>query len=91
MWYSLIILLLGMVIIIILFALIYLYLGLHNDLETSLYFSMVTWSTLGYGDFAPNEATRFYAAFEAMIGYLFLGIFVSMFYRCLMFIPNKNT
>ncbi len=85
MWFSLVGLLVGMAVIIVLFAWIYQSAGLHSEFSTSLYFSMVTWSTLGYGDFTPNESTRFFAAFEALIGYLFLGLFISIFYRCLTF------
>lgn len=43
---------------------------------TYLYFSTVTFSTLGYGDFAPLQAARGVAAFQAVLGNLHLGIFV---------------
>jgi len=42
----------------------------------NLYFSMVTFSTLGYGDFRPTEGARLIAAFQSIIGDLHLGIFV---------------
>ncbi len=42
----------------------------------NLYFSMVTFSTLGYGDFRPTESARLVAAFQSIIGDLHLGIFV---------------
>lgn len=89
-WYSLIVLIIAMFTNIMFFSIVYIYVGMHDNLLTSLYFSMVTWTTLGYGDFAPNEAARFYAAFEALIGYLYLGVFVSVFYRCLTFSGNKT-
>jgi hypothetical protein len=38
------------------------------------YFSIVTWTTLGYGDFRPTEAGRIYAASEALLGYFFMAI-----------------
>lgn len=65
-------------------ALLYKYLGLQApdwqslplpDL-TYMYFSTVTFSTLGYGDFAPMPAARGIAAFQAVLGNLHLGIFV---------------
>ncbi len=84
-WFALAVLIIGMFAIISLFALVYVKAGLHQDFSTSLYFSLVTWTTLGYGDYSPDEATRFYAAFEALIGYLFMGLFVSLLYRCLTF------
>lgn len=42
----------------------------------SLYFSIVTWTTLGYGDFQPKPALRLLAAMQAVYGYLFLGLIV---------------
>jgi hypothetical protein len=43
-----------------------------------LYFSIVTWTTLGYGDFTPPAAIRMIAAIQAMLGYIFLGILVGL-------------
>ena len=50
--------------------------------QTALYFSMVTFSTLGYGDFAPKgDVLRLVAASQSIIGNLHLGLFVaSAFY-----------
>lgn len=42
-----------------------------------LYFSVVTWSTLGYGDFIPEPPLRAFAAAEALIGYLVMGLLVT--------------
>lgn len=42
----------------------------------SLYFSIVTWTTLGYGDFQPKPELRLLAALQAVYGYLFLGLIV---------------
>ena len=47
----------------------------------SLYFSVVTATTLGYGDFAPNLTTRFTAAGQAVTGYLFLGYALAILIR----------
>lgn len=43
---------------------------------TSLYFSAVTFTTLGYGDFRPCEQSRLWAALEALLGNLHLGVIV---------------
>jgi hypothetical protein len=48
-----------------------------HDITTSIYFSLVTWTTLGYGDIRHSEAARFYATTEAFFGYLFMGLLVS--------------
>lgn len=67
------------------FALFYFMFGVQNgesiivgDFYLSFYFSIVTWTTLGYGDFAPIENLRFVAAFEAMMGYLYMAILVGL-------------
>lgn len=41
-----------------------------------VYFSAVTFSTLGYGDFQPSESARLVAAAQALIGNLHLGVIV---------------
>lgn len=43
----------------------------------ALYFSMVTVSTLGYGDFRPCEPTRLWAASQAILGNLHLAVLVA--------------
>jgi hypothetical protein len=48
------------------------------DIWTGLYFSIVTWTTLGYGDFAPAESLRLVAATEAILGLLFFGILIGV-------------
>ncbi|MEO0635251.1 MAG: potassium channel family protein [Pseudomonadota bacterium] len=40
----------------------------------ALYFSAVTFSTLGFGDFRPAESMRLVASFQALIGNLHLGL-----------------
>jgi Ion channel len=40
-----------------------------------LYFSLVTWTTLGYGDFRPTVPLRLFAAAEAVTGYVYMGLF----------------
>ncbi len=51
---------------------------LIKDISTSIYFSMVTWTTLGYGDFQPTEGLRIWASTEAFLGYVFTGILVGI-------------
>ena len=50
----------------------------------SLYFSIVTWTTLGYGDFTPTENSRPWAVAEAVMGYAFTAILISFFVTSLL-------
>ena len=49
---------------------------LVGTFRTGFYFSIVTFTTLGYGDMQPRPEMRLYAAFEALLGYLYLGLIV---------------
>ena len=52
--------------------------GSNADLETFTYFSFVTLTTLGYGDFVPATGTaRSLAILEAMAGQLYIAILVA--------------
>jgi hypothetical protein len=42
-----------------------------------MYYSVVTFTTLGYGDFQPSGIGRFVAALQAVLGYLVLGVLAS--------------
>ena len=49
-------------------------------LETFIYFSFVTLTTLGYGDIAPLAAPlRSFSYFEAVIGQLFIATIIARF------------
>lgn len=67
---------------IVLFAGVYRIYGLAEcrfpDTQLALYFSTVTWTTLGYGDYSPIENLRLLAAGQAVIGYIFLGLIVGL-------------
>lgn len=45
-----------------------------SDFATSFYFSMVTYTTLGYGDLVLGESLRIFATFAAVTGLLTFGI-----------------
>jgi hypothetical protein len=66
------------------YALAYRYVGLidgdkvtHEPI-TCLYFSIVTWTTLGYGDVRPSPDARLLAASEAVVGYIWMGAYIGM-------------
>ena len=70
------------------FAISYMQVGLSGQhgpisLDTALYFSIVTWTTLGYGDLQPTESLRLFAASEALIGYLYLSLPVAILAKTL--------
>ena len=47
------------------------------DILKSLYFSTVTFVTLGYGDFAPiNNCARIVTSIEGLLGVVFVALFV---------------
>ncbi|NIY77388.1 two pore domain potassium channel family protein [Thalassospira sp. HF15] len=47
----------------------------------AVYFSIVTFTTLGYGDFQPVSHLRILAAAEALFGYIYLGMIVAVMYQ----------
>ena len=44
-----------------------------QDFETALYFSFVTFTTLGYGDITLSEGWRLLSGIEALNGLLLVG------------------
>lgn len=76
------------------FAAIYRVYGLDGmppplDRETAVYFSIVTWTTLGYGDLKPTETMRLTAATQALLGYIYLGLVVGVTMR-LTSVPSRK-
>lgn len=52
--------------------------GMQKNDGSLLYFSLVTLSTLGYGDISPvTPTTRILSALEAVTGTLYLAVFIS--------------
>lgn len=56
-----------------LWAVCYTLLGVISDFPTALYFSTITFSTVGYGDVVPNHDWRLFAALEGVNGFLLIG------------------
>jgi hypothetical protein len=56
-----------------LWALLFLVVGVAAGLEPALYFSTVTFSTVGYGDILPAHEWRLLAALEGINGFLLIG------------------
>ena len=50
------------------------------DLESSFYFSGVTYATLGYGDLLLPKEWRLYGPLEALAGNLMVGLSIAFFF-----------
>ncbi len=57
-----------------LWAALYLWLGEFVDLERALYFSTVTFTSLGYGDITLQENWQLLSGFEAANGIILFGV-----------------
>jgi len=55
-------------------AALYLWLGEFETMERSLYFSTVTFTTLGYGDITLQERWQLLSSFEAVNGIILFGV-----------------
>ncbi|MNT82286.1 voltage-gated potassium channel [compost metagenome] len=47
--------------------------GFFDSFEIALYFSTVTFSTIGYGDVIPHPEWRLLAGMEGVDGFLLIG------------------
>lgn len=56
---------------------VYLHLGLFDDLETALYFAIVSFTTVGYGDVVIDQNWRLLAGLTATNGLLVFGLFTA--------------
>lgn len=64
-----------------LFAIAYLALGAIPALEPALYFSTISYSTVGYSDVHIAEQWRLVGAFESVLGIFLLGWSTAFFFR----------
>lgn len=55
-------------------AAVYLWWGLFTDYETSLYFSLTSYTTIGYGDVVLPQKWRLLGAVEGISGVLLCGL-----------------
>ncbi|KQY75440.1 potassium channel family protein [Brevundimonas sp. Root1423] len=67
-------LMVGTMIQILIWAVLYRVTGLLDDFETAAYFSGVTFTTLGYGDVLLTGRLRFLAPFQAASGVMMFGL-----------------
>ena len=61
------------------------FLGATDTIENAIYFALVTYTTLGYGDVVLAEGYRIFGAFGAVTGLLAFGfstaLLISLFHR----------
>ena len=70
----------GMLVQVFVWALVFVALGELSDLHTSFYFSLVNFTTLGYGDIVLSEDRAILGPLEASNGVLMLGMSTSYLY-----------
>jgi len=66
-------LLVAVVIDVLLWAALYYFIGAIPNFEDSIYFSTVTFTTVGYGDIVLGREFRLLATFEAVNGWIIFG------------------
>ena len=64
----------GMLLITLVWAVLLQSFGVFDDFETSLYFSMISFTTVGYGDIVPPQDWRLLSAFVSVGGFLLFGL-----------------
>lgn len=74
-----ILLMLGNIVQIAFWALLYRVLGAFEDFETAAYFSGVTFTSLGYGDVVLSGRLRLLAPLQAANGLMMFGITTAIF------------
>lgn len=62
-----------------------------SDWSTSVYFSLVTYTTLGYGDITLGPEHRIFAAFAAVTGLLTFGLSTAFLVGLVTGILNKSS
>ena len=66
-----------------LFAFLYDYLGALHSFSESLYFSTISYATIGYSDASIHDEWRMVAALEGVVGIILLGWSTAFFVRIL--------
>ena len=74
-----IVLMMGNIVQVALWALLYQLLGAFADFETAMYFSGVTFTSLGYGDVVLNGRMRLLGPLQAANGLMMFGVTTALF------------
>ena len=73
----------GLLIVMGLWALVLLALGVFSELEPALYFSMISFTTLGFGDVILPDQWRLLSGFIAMDGFILFGLNTAFLFEVL--------
>ena len=71
-------------------ALLFMALGEFTEPEAAMYYSMVNFSTLGYGDIVMSERWRMLGPLEAMNGILMFGVSTAVMTAAVNYVVRQN-
>ncbi len=74
----------------VIWAAAYLWIGALQTFADALYFSIVTFTTLGYGDITLNDSWRLLASYQAAIGIIIFGWSTAIVMAIIQKIYSKN-
>ena len=86
-----IVLMIGNVVQVVCWALLYRSLGAFEDFETAVYFSGVTFTSLGYGDVVLTGRMRLLAPLQAANGLMMFGVTTAMFIAAVQHATTKSS
>jgi ion channel len=69
---------------------LYLVVGALNSIETAVYFSTVTFTTLGFGDVTLDENWRLLSAFEGANGLLMFGWSTALIFAAVQWVYGRD-
>ena len=60
------------------------------DYKSTIYFSTITWTSLGYGDILPSVESRVYIMLEAAFGYVHMSLLIGLILQKLSLSASLN-
>ena len=84
-------LIIGMLFVMLAWSIVLLHLEIFSDFETSLYFAMISFTTVGYGDVVPPEEWRILLAFVSVGGFLLFGLNTAFIFEVLRQMRGERT
>ncbi len=73
-----------------LWAIAFLLLGIFHELEEALYFSLVSFTTLGFGDIILPDEWRLLSGFTATAGFILFGLGTAFLFEVMSRYYNEN-